>query len=106
MAQLFDIERHPKKVLEKIRTYAADLTKVEYQTESLNPLLQQRSVFMADIWECLEHGEIMDDHLHFEETGIYAKLVCHTGDGLIYVDLHLLKVEGKLRVLYATKEED
>lgn len=106
MTNLFDIARHPKKVLEKIRAYASDLTKVEYQAESLNPLLQQKSVFMTDIWECLEHGEIMDEHLHFEETGTYAKLVCHTSDGLVFVDLHILKVEDKLRVLYATKEED
>lgn len=105
MADIHDFSRHPRNVLGQIRAYAADLTKVEYQTASINPLLQNRLVLMADIWECLEAGEIMDGHLHFEENGTYAKMVCHTSDGTIFVDILMNSETQTLRVLYAEKEE-
>lgn len=106
MANVHDIRRHPTRVLARVRAYAADLDKVIYQRETINALVKDKIVFMADIWECLESGEIMEEYLHFEEDGTYAKLVCHTGDGTIYVDIKILNIEDKLMVLYAEKEDE
>lgn len=106
MAKVHQLSHHPRKVLDQIRAYATDLTKVEYQTLTINPLLQDRRVFMADIWECLEAGDIMEEHLHFEDSGTYAKLVCHTSDGRVFVDIVIDNETETLRVLYADKEED
>lgn len=106
MAKIHQFAHHPRKVLDQVRAYAADLNKVEYQTSSINPLLQRRQVLMADIWECLEAGDLMDEHLHFEESGTYGKLVCHTSDGRVFVDIFIDNETQILRVLYADKEED
>jgi len=106
MAKVMEMARHPRRVLEQIRRFATeDMGKVVYQA-NLNQTMKGQAVYMAEIWECLEHGDIMEEYIYFEETGTYAKLVCHTSDGTIYVDVHMLKPEGQLRVLFATKEED
>lgn len=105
MANVMDLSRHPRRVLDQIRRFATqDVNNIEYRCD-INAILKGESVFMAEIWECLEHGDVMEEHLHFEESGTYAKLVCHTSDASIFVDIHMLKTESKLRVLYATKEE-
>lgn len=103
---IHQLSHHPKKVQEQIRAYAADLDRVEYEKTNINPLLQKRLVLMADIWECLEAGDVIPEHLHCEETCTYAKLVCHTSDGTIYVDIVIDNGTQILRVLYAEKEED
>lgn len=106
MANVHDIRRHPTRVIARIRAYAADLDKVSYQRETINALVRDRIVLMTDIWECLESGELMEEYLHFEPDGTYAKLVCHTGDGTIYVDIKMISAEDKMMVLYAEKEDD
>lgn len=106
MPNIHDIRRHPTRVIARVRAYASDLDKVAYQKETINGLVKDKIVSMADIWECLESGEIMEEHLHFEADGTYVKLVCHTGDGTIYVDIKMLNTEDKLMVLYAEKEDE
>lgn len=106
MVNVHDIRRHPSRVAARIRAYAADLDKVAYQRETINALVKDKIVLMADIWECLENGELMEEHVHFESDGTYAKLVCHTGDGTIFVDIKMINSEDKLLVLYAEKEDD
>ena len=106
MANVHDIRRHPSRVIARIRAYSADLDKVAYQRETINALVRDKIVLMADIWDCLENGELMEEHVHFESDGTYAKLVCHTGDGTIYVDIKMLNAEDKLMILYAEKEDD
>lgn len=105
MAVIHDFDRHPRRVQERIRAYAADLNKVKYQT-SINDLVRAKIVVMSDVWECLENGEVIDEHLYFEADGTYAKLVCHTGDGAIFLDIKIMNSEDILLVLYATKEDD
>jgi hypothetical protein len=106
MAKVHDIRRHPSRVLASIRAYSTDLDKVAYQSETINSLVKEKKVFMTEIWECLESGEIMEEHMHFELDGTYAKLVCHTGDWTIYLDLKIVNAEDKLLILFATREDN
>ncbi len=61
---------------------------------------------MSAIWKCLEEGDILEEHIHHEPTGIYAKLYEAVAGVGITLDVLLENNTQRLLVLWAEEHEE
>lgn len=104
MSNVTNIGSHPRWIEAQIRELGRQLQKVSYSM-NINDLVSAREVSMRAIWDCIEEGEVVREHIHHEANGVYAKLRCHTGGDLVELDVLLPSGEDRLEVLYATAHE-